>query len=125
MDENEKKRLMRLRNNRSFNRQNSHKHNRVPSSWRRARGKHSAVRKGENHAQPMPDVGYRSPAAVRNLHPSGLNDVLVERPDDLAELDPDADAARIASGVGGRKREQILERADHLDIHVLNPGNGE
>lgn len=123
MDENEKKRLMKLRNDTTFERQNSHKQGRVPSSWRRARGRHSAVRLNEKHAQPMPNIGYRSPKAVRGLHPSGRNDVLVERPEDLTELDPEEDAARIASSVGGRKREQILQEAEEQEIPVLNAGS--
>lgn len=121
-DNDDKERLLRERkkNRKEFTRQNSHKHDRVPSSWRRARGTHSPVRKGEKHAKDSPSPGYGAPEAVRGLHPSGYEDVLVHRPDDLEELDADEQAARIASTVGGRKREAIMEKADDLDVVVLN-----
>jgi large subunit ribosomal protein L32e len=73
----------------------------------------------------MPNPGYRTPKAIRGLHPSGYEDVLVHRPEDLEELDAEKDAARIASKVGGRKRELIVEKADELGIHVLNAGDEE
>lgn len=103
-----------------FDRQNSHKFGRVPSSWRKARGKHSNVRLGKKYAKNRPKPGYRTPKAVRGLHPSGYEDILVHRPADLDELDPETEAARIASSVGGRKREQILEKAEEHGITVLN-----
>ena len=123
MEENEKKRLMKLRNKKKFTRQNSHKHGRVPSSWRRAIGRHSNVRLNRKYAKDSPNPGYGSPKAVRGLHPSGLTDNLVHRPEDLEELDPEEDGVRIASGVGGRKQEKILEKAEEEDFHVFNPGS--
>lgn len=106
-----------------FKRQNSHKHKRVPSSWRRPRGKHSPMRKKEKHRAKMPNTGFRTRAEVRGLHPSGYEEVRVHRPDDLDGVDPETEAVRIGGSVGGRKREAILEAADKNDIHVLNPGN--
>jgi len=121
-DDENQERLMRERKKikKDFDRQHSHKHNRVPSSWRKARGTHSQVRLKKKHAQDMPDPGYRAPEEVRGLHPSGYEDVLVHRPDDLDDLDPETEAARIASKVGGRKREAILDKADALGVTVLN-----
>ncbi len=120
IDDKEKKRLMKLKNDKDFKRQNSHKHNRVPSSWRKAIGRHSNVRLKKKYAKNMPNPGYGSPKKVRGLHPSGLTDNLVHRPEDLEDLDPEVDGARIASKVGGRKREAILEKAAEEDIHVFN-----
>lgn len=121
-DDSDKERLMRQRDKqkKDFTRQNSHKQNRVPSSWRKARGKHSQVRLNKKHAKDMPKPGYQAPKAVRGLHPSGYEDVLVHRPEDLEELNPDEEAARIASKVGGRKREAIMAKADDLGVTVLN-----
>ncbi len=103
-----------------FKRQNSHKHKRVPESWRKPRGKHSPRRRKEKHVAPMPNVGFRTPAEERDLHPSGYRDVLVHRPDDLDDLDPETDAVRVASGVGGRKRAAIVEQADEMGLKLLN-----
>jgi len=93
-------------------------------SWRKARGTHSKQREDRKHAPAQVKIGYRGPKQARGLHPSGFEDVLVHNPHDLDELDPDTQAARIGSSVGGRKREQILEKAQNEGIHVLNPGGG-
>jgi large subunit ribosomal protein L32e len=66
-------------------------------------------------------IGYSSPRAVRGLHPSGLEEVLIYRPEDLAEVNPERQAVRIAHTVGARKRAEILEKAKELKITVLNP----
>ena len=73
----------------------------------------------------MPEAGLRTPKEERGLHPSGFEDVLVHRPEDLESLDPEDEAARIGSTVGGRKREMILEKAEELDVKILNSGDEE
>jgi large subunit ribosomal protein L32e len=91
-------------------------------SWRKPRGTHSKMREDKKHAPKRVKVGYRGPKQARGLHPSGFEDVLVHNTDDLEELDPDTQAARIASKVGKRKRIKIIEEAQEMGIHVLNPG---
>ena len=73
----------------------------------------------------MPSVGYRLPKHLRGLHPSGMAEVLVRRPEEVRGIDPTRQAVRIASGVGGLKRKQILELAKELRVRVLNPGGGK
>lgn len=68
-------------------------------------------------------VGYRVPKSVRNLHPSGLRDVLVHNMSELEALTPSVDAARFAAGVGKRKRIELAKRAKALGIRVLNGRN--
>lgn len=104
-----------------FSRQDHHKKKRVPSSWRRPRGQLSKQRRGYKSKGPVVEAGYRTPAAVRGRHPSGFEEVRVERPEDLEAVDPEREAVRIASGVGGRKRERIEEVALEREIRVLNP----
>jgi hypothetical protein len=41
--------------------------------------------------------------------------------DDLAGIDPELQAIRIARRVGGRKRVDIMALAEEKGIHVLNP----
>lgn len=106
-------------------RQNTHKNKRINTSWRKPTGKHSKQRLNKKDAPAMPQAGLRTPKEERGLHPSGYEDVLVHRPEDLMELDPEEDAARIGSTVGGRKREMILEKAEELDVKVLNSGDQE
>ncbi|MGB9987604.1 50S ribosomal protein L32e [Salarchaeum japonicum] len=104
-----------------FNRQDHHKKKRVSTSWRRPRGTLSKQRRGIKGKGDTVQAGFRSPTAVRGKHPSGFEDVLVHNANDLDDVDPDTEAARIASKVGARKRETIEEKAEELGIRVLNP----
>jgi large subunit ribosomal protein L32e len=104
-----------------FNRQDYHKKKRTPSSWRRPRGGLSKQRRGVKGRGDTVEAGYRSSKAVRGKHPSGFEEVLVHRPADLDGVDPDREAVRIGSSVGGRKREDIEDRAQDEGIRVLNP----
>jgi len=103
-----------------FKRENSHKKAQTPESWRRPKGGHSRIRLEVNGAPAKPKAGYRTDTEVRGLHPSGYEEVLVHNTDDLEDIDPETEAARIGSTVGGRKRAKIIEKADEEDIKVLN-----
>ena len=104
-----------------FNRQDHHKKQRVPTSWRRPRGKLSKQRKGVKGKGDTVEAGFRTPTAVRGRHPSGFEEVRVHNVDDLEGVDGDHEAVRIASKVGARKRERIEEVAEDDGIRVLNP----
>jgi large subunit ribosomal protein L32e len=104
-----------------FNRQDHHKKKRVSTSWRRPRGQLSKQRRGIKGKGDTVQAGFRSPEAVRGLHPSGFEEVRVHNVDDLEGLDGDRQAVRIASKVGGRKRERIEDEAEERGIRVLNP----
>jgi len=104
-----------------FNRQDHHKKKRVSTSWRRPRGGLSKQRRGVKGKGDTVESGFRSPKAVRGTHPSGFEEVRVERPDDLDGVDPDREAVRIGASVGGRKRERIEDAAEEAGIRVLNP----
>ncbi|MFQ6129596.1 MAG: 50S ribosomal protein L32e [Candidatus Hadarchaeaceae archaeon] len=105
-----------------FRRQEWFRFVRLGEKWRRPRGKDSKMRLGIRGKPAVVSIGYRSPRSVRGTHPSGLVEILVHGLRDLEGLDAGKQAIRIASGVGGRKREQILARAKELGIRVLNPG---
>lgn len=105
----------------AFNRYENHMKKRVPDSWRAPRGGLSKQRRRIKGKGPVVEAGYRGPKAVRGRHPSGFAEVLVERPADLEDVDADREAVRIASTVGGRKREAIEEVAEEREIRVLNP----
>jgi len=104
-----------------FIRYDSHKVQRIGTSWRRPKGLHNKMRKRFAHKPPMVDIGYRVPRIVRGLHPSGFKEILVHNVNDLEKIDPKTEAARIAHTVGRRKRIQIERRALELGIRVLNP----
>lgn len=116
----------RAQNNPSFKRQDHHKKKRVdPDSWRKLRGTNSKRRKNKRGKGAEVNLGYRKPAKARGLHPSGFDEVLVHRPEDLDDVDSDTQAVRIGSGVGGRKRERIEERALDEGVRVLNPTHAQ
>jgi len=54
------------------------------------------------------------------MHPSGYEEVRVFTPADLAGLNPDLQAIRIAGSVGNRKRGDIQTQAMELGLKVLN-----
>jgi large subunit ribosomal protein L32e len=88
--------------------------------WRSARGIHSKVRRHYSYRPNMVSIGYRGPVAARGLHPSGFEEVLVHRPEDLAAINKMLQAARVGGTVGGRKAEMIEKKADEMGIRVLN-----
>ena len=105
----------------AFKRQDYHMKKRTPESWRRPRGTLSKQRRGMKSRGPKVAPGFKSPKAARGLHPSGFEEVRVHNTDDLADIDGDTQAVRIASKVGARKRERIEEICEDEEIRVLNP----
>jgi large subunit ribosomal protein L32e len=65
-------------------------------------------------------VGFRGPKDVRGLHSSGFKEVLVYNVNDLENVDPKTQAARIGSSVGTKKRLDIEKKAEELDVRILN-----
>ena len=108
-----------------FRRQEWFRYSRLKrTGWRKPKGYQSSQRMNRKYRSPMARVGYGKIASVRNLHPSGFEEVQVHRPEDLDGIDPAVQAARVGSTVGGRKRVLIHERADELGIRVLNRRRG-
>ncbi len=105
-----------------FLRQDWHKYKRFKNDpkWRKPRGLHSKMRRKFKGKPKMPDPGYGSPKAVRGLHPSGYEEVLVYNVKDVEKVDKERQAIRIASTVGTRKRMEIIKKAEELGIKILN-----
>ncbi len=106
-----------------FRRQEWFRYKRLGTSWRKARGNRSKVRRGKVYRPKKVKVGFRGPIGARNLHPSGFKEVMIANPSQLDKVDPKKEAARIVGTVGDRKRELIVERADEMGIKVLNRGD--
>ena len=94
---------------------------RIGHKWRRPKGNQSKLRTHKISRGFMPNTGYGSPKAVRNLHPSGFEDVLVYNVNDLETFDVQKQACRIASNVGRKKRLEIIKKATEMKIKILNP----
>lgn len=90
------------------------------SGWRAPHGMDNKQRRNYKYRSSLVRVGHGKVAAARGLHPSGFREVMVHNANDLEIIDPETEAARVGKTVGGRKREQIYNRADELGIRVLN-----
>ncbi|MBP5685591.1 MAG: 50S ribosomal protein L32e [Candidatus Methanomethylophilaceae archaeon] len=90
------------------------------STWRKPKGIHSKMKRRLKRRGPIVDIGFRGPASVRGLHPTGFEEVLVYNVDNLDNIDPKKQAIRIGGTVGTKKRMAIEDRADELGIRVLN-----
>lgn len=122
----EKERLLKIRakKNRTrpkFIRAEWHRLKRLQTSWRRPRGIDSKMRKKLKGKRKRPTTGYRNPRAVKGLHPSGKEVVRIYNVYDLDDIDVENQIAQIASTVGTRKRTNIINLAEEMDIHIINP----
>jgi large subunit ribosomal protein L32e len=90
-------------------------------AWRRPRGLQSKQRRHYGYRSQIVSIGYRSPAAVRGLVPSGFRPIIVHTPKEIEGIDPATEAAIIARTVGTRRRLTLEETARKLGVHILNP----
>jgi large subunit ribosomal protein L32e len=103
-----------------FQRQNYKLKVRVRATgWRKPRGIDNKQRIYKWGFGASPSVGYRNARATRGTHPCGLREVRVFNEKDLDEIDSTECAARIAAGVGKKKRAAIVAKAARLDVKVL------
>jgi large subunit ribosomal protein L32e len=108
-----------------FKQTDSHKKKKLADYWRKPDGIHNKTRYALKGKTPLVEAGYGSPAAVRGLHPSGFEEVLVRTPKDIEALKVGRQAARIARTVGSRKRAIIEKKAAELGLKILNPARSE
>nr|WP_309493558.1 50S ribosomal protein L32e [Candidatus Hecatella orcuttiae] len=104
-----------------FRREESWRYKRIETGWRKPKGIDSKMRLKKKGRPTSPTAGFRVPKSIRGLHPSGLSEVLVHRVEGLKRLDAESQTVRIARGVGGRKRAEIIKEAEKLGLKVLNP----
>jgi large subunit ribosomal protein L32e len=130
MSDAQKKRLLKVRsriNKRrpQFRQFESWRFVRIKDHWRKPQGIDNKMRFNLKGWPRSVTVGWRGPAEVRGLHPSGVEEVMVWNTFDLENVNPQTQAARIGGTVGGRKREAIKAKAEELNIRILNPGQVE
>lgn len=103
-----------------FRRQEWFRYRKFGDEWRKPQGGQSKLRRHFGYRWNLPSIGYRGPRAVRGLHPSGFQEVLVHNERQLEGLDAATQAVRIAHAVGSRKRELIEKACDEKGLRVLN-----
>ncbi|MHA1601426.1 MAG: 50S ribosomal protein L32e, partial [Promethearchaeota archaeon] len=128
MSNSEKLRLLRIREMKkkqrpSFVRNESWRYKKLAKSgWRKQRGIDNKTRRKTKNGVRSPEPGFRGPRSVRNLHPSGLEDVLIMHISELDKLDTKIHGVRIAKRLGARKRLALVEEARDRGFNVLNIG---
>ncbi len=92
----------------------------IKRRWRLPRGRHSGVRQYHKGKPALPSIGYGSPRLIHGRHISGLQPVRVASLAALQALEPARDGAVLASGIGQRLKERLLEAALQHNITLLN-----
>ncbi|KDD75220.1 ribosomal protein L32 [Helicosporidium sp. ATCC 50920] len=106
-----------------FKRHQSDRKIAVKESWRRPKGIDSRVRRQFNGCGvTLPSIGFGTEKKLRHVLPNGFLKFRIFNVRELEMLlmHNRKYAAEIASSVSTRKRKAIVERADQLDIKVLN-----
>jgi large subunit ribosomal protein L32e len=85
--------------------------------WKKPRG--IDIRRRQDDGA-WPKTGYSAHGEIKDIHPSGFEEILVHNLGELAALNPQVQAARIAGTVGNKKRKEIKAKAKELKLKVLN-----
>jgi large subunit ribosomal protein L32e len=107
---------------RMFRRHQSDRVIEVKPNWRSPRGIDSRVRRQFRGTVALPRIGYGSNRKTKFLLPNKFYKFTVRNVADLNLLlmHNHKYCAEIAHAVGAKKRIEILKRAAHLDIKVIN-----
>ncbi len=93
--------------------------------WRKPKGNDNPMRLKLKGHPPLVSVGYRTPKAIRWLHPSGLKPVVIHNINEISGLNPAMHIIYISSAVGRRKRAEIINKALSLGFKVANGGRAQ
>jgi len=92
---------------------------RIAEGWKRPRGHDNKKRAKHSFAGAEPNIGWRNPPALRDLHPSGAAEALVNNVKEVGNVKKGR-VVRIAGGVGRKKRNEIVAKAKEMGLRVLN-----
>ena len=86
--------------------------------WRRAKGKHSKMRRRRKGYPAIPGIGYKN-AKADSGKINGMIPVLVSSMNDFAKIQ-NGEAAILSSRIGARKRLEMIKKAESMKIKRLN-----
>ena len=92
-----------------FKRQDYFRYKKLGTKWRKAKGIQSKMKIGKGGAGLMPKIGYGSPKSEKPFIIKNLQDL---------EKAGKSKTIIISSGIGLRKTEAILKKADELGIKI-------
>merc|ERR1711872_463972 len=105
-----------------FIRHQSDRYVKVKANWRKPKGIDNIVRRRFKGQYLMPSIGYGSNKKTKHVCPDGFKHFRIRNVDELEVLlmMNRQYAAVIAGNVSSRKRRTIIERAEQLNIRVVN-----
>jgi large subunit ribosomal protein L32e len=104
----------------AFHRQEWFRYKKLGDKWRKPKGIHSKMREHLKKRPPVVSIGFRSPKATRDLHPSGFREIMIHNTKEMEFINPKVEAARVAHGVGFANLMRIVLKADQKGIRLLN-----
>lgn len=106
-----------------FIRHQSDRYKKLKPNWRKPKGIDNRVRRRFKGQYLMPNIGYGSTKKTKHMLPDGFKKFLVHnvRELEILMMQNRVYAAEIAHGVSSKKRKDIVERAQQLNIKVTNP----
>ncbi|MFH0868885.1 MAG: eL32 family ribosomal protein [archaeon] len=93
--------------------------------WRKPRGYHSKMRRGEAGKRKVVQAGYRSPAELRGINLKGFRLVHVETLQQLEKINPKDEMAIMSSNLGLKKRLALVKLAEKKGIKFTNIKDGK
>ena len=103
-----------------FIRQEGYRKVKLKDVWRRPRGRHSKLRKGLKTRGKKPSLGFGSPKAVKGMTKNGFIPVHISNIEELKKIDKKTEIVIIRSNVGKKKRLEIAQEAEKLNVNISN-----
>jgi len=95
------------------------KRRRKKQKWRRARGRHSKIRRKEKGYGKEPGIGYSSPRKIRGFI-DGLKPIRIANMRELNKV-KEGNIIILSRTLGKRKRDEIMKIIKEKNMKVLNP----
>lgn len=102
-----------------FIQQDFHKKRRLSLKWKRPTGLQSKMRHQFKGYSRRVKQGWRSPVEIRGFHSSGYESVIVNNVQDLDNVQKHQGII-ISANVGAKKKLLIIDKAQKMQIQILN-----